>query len=55
MAEDLPDFHQRLARGMEEAAHRHLPNQKLVSRLSWEALCGKMLYIFECQEEMPCW
>ena len=55
VAEDLPDFHQRLARGMEEAAHRHLPNQKLVSRLSWEALCGKMLYIFECQEEMPCW
>ena len=53
--EDLPDFHRRLAGGMEEAARGHLPAVNQVSRLSWEALCGKLLYIFECQEEGPCW
>ena len=53
--EDLPGFEDRLARAMEAAARGHLPPQNLVARLSWDALCAKLLYIFEMQEETPCW
>ena len=52
--EELPDFHRRLAWAMEEAKDSYLPNLNRVSRLSWEALCGKILYIFECQEGTSC-
>ena len=53
--ESLPDFEKRLARAMEDAASAHLPNQDLVRRLSWGALCRRLLHIFDSQEVPPCW
>ena len=44
--EDLPAFEQRLAEAMEEAANVHLPDCEQVAKLSWEALCNKLLTIF---------
>ena len=55
LPEDLPAFEERLARAMEAAEQEHLPPQRLVARLSWDALCAKLIYIFETQEETPCW
>ena len=51
MPEDLPDFESRLAEAMEVAAERSLPDMELVRRLSWNALCRKLLSIFVQQEE----
>lgn len=45
--EDLPDFEQRLAAAMEAAALSNSPDQEQVTQLSWEALCGKLMSIFE--------
>ena len=45
--EELPAFEQRLAAAMEAAALSKLPDQEQVSQLSWEALCRKLLSIFE--------
>ena len=44
--EELPDFEIRLARAMEEARHRHLPDPDRVGNLSWDALCEKLMNIF---------
>ena len=52
--EDLPDFEQRLAAAMEEAPRHLLPDQSLIRRLSWDALCRKLLAIFTTKEETPC-
>ena len=51
MPEDLPDFETRLAEAMEAAADSRLPDMELVRRLSWNALCRKLLAIFDQQEE----
>lgn len=51
MPEDLPDFETRLAEAMEAAADSSLPDMELVRRLSWNALCRKLLAIFDQQEE----
>ena len=48
--EELPDFELRLARAMEAAATQPLPDQELVQLLSWDALCRKLITIFEQQE-----
>ena len=48
--EELPDFELRLARAMEAAENQPLPDQELVQRLSWDALCRKLITIFEQQE-----
>ena len=48
--EELPDFEMRLARAMEAAENQPLPDQELVQRLSWDALCRKLITIFEQQE-----
>ena len=48
--EALPDFERRLARAMEAAATQPLPDQDLVQLLSWDALCRKLITIFEQQE-----
>ena len=48
--EALPDFERRLARAMEAAATQPLPDQELVQLLSWDALCRKLITIFEQQE-----
>ena len=48
--EELPDFERRLARAMEASADQPLPNQELVQHLSWDALCRKLITIFEQQE-----
>ena len=53
--DSLPDFEIRLARAMEDAVTTHLPNQDLVHRLSWGALCRRLLHIFDSQEVSPCW
>lgn len=47
IAEELPAFEQRLAEAMETAAQSRLPDCEQVSRLSWEALCSKLMTIFE--------
>ena len=48
--EELPDFELRLARAMEAVENQPLPDQELVQRLSWDALCRKLITIFEQQE-----
>ena len=53
--DSLPDFEKRLARAMEDAISAPLPNQDLVRRLSWGALCRRLLHIFDSQEVSPCW
>ena len=51
---DLPAFEARLAQAMDTAVHQPLPDQALVRRLSWNALCHKLLTIFEQQEVSQC-
>ena len=53
--EELPAFEMRLAEAMEAAAQATLPEEDQVSRLSWDALCRKLLTIFDHQEESLCW
>ena len=45
--EELPAFERRLAAAMETAALSDIPDQEQVRQLSWEALCRKLLSIFE--------
>ena len=45
--EELPAFEQRLAEAMEDAERSHIPDCEQVAKLSWEALCSKLLTIFE--------
>jgi glycosyltransferase involved in cell wall biosynthesis len=44
--ETLPDFEKRLARAMDDARQAKLPDEQQVARLSWDALCEKLTYIF---------
>lgn len=44
---DLPEFEMHLAAAMEQAPWQPLPVSQAVNRLSWEALCCKILTIFE--------
>ena len=53
--DSLPDFEKRLAAAMEDAISAPLPNQELVRRLSWGALCRRLLHIFDSQEVSTCW
>lgn len=53
--EDLPGFEVRLVKAMEAAAKANLPDQKQVVHLSWDALCRKLMTIFDHQEERLCW
>ena len=55
IAADLPDFEKRLATAMEAAAGSHVPDPEQVARLSWDALCRKLIAIFDHQEESSCW
>ena len=50
-----PDFEKQLAQAMEDAVQARLPNKDLVRRLSWAALCRRLLTIFDSQEVPPCW
>ena len=52
--EELPDFEKRLAIAMDEAIRRPLPDQNLIQKLSWDALCRKLLAIFTTKEVIPC-
>lgn len=51
---ELPGFELRLAQAMEEAIHRPLPDQEQIQHLSWDALCRKLLDIFNSQEASSC-
>ena len=51
---ELPGFERRLALAMEEAVHRPLPDQARIQPLSWNALCRKLLAIFDSQEAPSC-
>ena len=44
--ESLPDFEKRLARAMDDARQAKLPDEQQVARLSWDALCEKLIQIF---------
>ena len=55
VTEELPAFEVRLAAAMEAAAQAPLPDREQVARLSWNALCRKLLEIFEHQEGNLCW
>ena len=44
--ETLPDFEKRLARVMDDARQAKLPDEQQVARLSWDALCEKLIQIF---------
>ena len=55
VAAELPAFEARLAAAMEAAAQSHQPDPQQVARLSWDALCRKLLTIFDHQEESSCW
>ena len=51
---ELPSFELRLAQAMEEAIHRPHPDQEQIQYLSWDALCQKLLIIFNSQEAPSC-
>ena len=51
--EELPYFERRLARAMEVAAEGEQPPLEQVRRLSWNALCRRLLSIFY-EEVQPC-
>ena len=51
----LPGFQERLAQAMEAAPLAKRPDLNLVRRLSWDALCRKLLHIFDQPEVTPCW
>lgn len=53
--EELPAFEARLASAMEAAAKAPLPDREQVARLSWDALCRRLMTIFDHQEEISCW
>ena len=42
----LPDFEKRLARAMDDARQAKFPDEQQVARLSWDALCEKLIQIF---------
>ena len=44
--EDLPDFELRLARAIESIPGRYLPDPDLVRQVSWNALCEKLITIW---------
>ena len=44
--ETLPDFEKRLARAMDDARQAKFPDEQQVARLSWDALCEKLIQIF---------
>ena len=44
--DELPAYELRLAQAMEDAVHRPLPEQEQIQHLSWDALCRKLLAIF---------
>ena len=46
LPESLPEFEKRLARAMDEARQAKLPDAQQVSKLSWDALCEKLIHIF---------
>ena len=46
LPESLPDFEKRLARAMDAARNAKLPEKEQVARLSWDALCGKLIEKF---------
>ena len=52
--EELPAFELRLAQAMEEAPSRPIPDQARIQPLSWNALCRKLLAIFDSQEAPLC-
>jgi len=43
-SEDLPGFERRLARAIEDAASRPLPDPELVRQVSWDALCQNIIH-----------
>lgn len=45
VAEDLPEFEQRLAAAMEEAYYRNPVDSKVVERISWKSLAGRILNV----------
>ncbi|MBO5322830.1 MAG: glycosyltransferase [Oscillospiraceae bacterium] len=53
--EELPAFEMRLAAAMEAAARTHLPDGEQVARLSWGALCRRLMTIMDHQEDISCW
>ena len=53
--EELPAFEVRLAAAMEAAAKTPLPDREQVARLSWDALCRRLMTIFDHQEVTSCW
>ena len=52
--EELPEFEHRLSMAMDASIHQPQPDQSLVQRLSWNALCRKLLAIFIPEEVTPC-